>query len=294
MIDIFSLLLILAGIGIISGAIWIWKYKTNWSTLKKAGVTVSLAIGLIGVVSIGIIIWALSNEVGQGMWIDEVNKPLYKFEYAEITEAELEKYPALKNAVEGHHYEMNYTEWQLTQNFFDTKWSKRNTSFTVNESLERELNNRTITAKIRSIFASERYPIPENSYIKSDDRWYIIRRYVLFSITDYDVENELNSSNMAAGGAIVPAKLKSVFASNGFPLPEDARISRKDEGWIIPVGIGYTILKEEGRLTVYTGDEKTYEISRENGSLRVSYVGPQGSPIFKIREKYYKFETWVT
>ncbi len=85
-----------------------------------------------------------------------------------------------------------------------------------------------------------------------------------------------------------------MFSSNGFSLPEDARISRKDAGWIIPVGIGYTILKEEGKLTVYAGDEKTYGISRENGELRVAYIGSQGRPIFKIREKYYKFEFWVS
>ncbi len=63
---------------------------------------------------------------------------------------------------------------------------------------------------------------------------------------------------------------------------------------LILAGIGYTILKEEGRLNVYTGDEKTYEISRENGKLRVSYVGLQESPVFKIREKYYRFEFWVS
>jgi hypothetical protein len=55
MIDIFSLLLIFAVIGIIGGAIWIWKYK-NWSNIKKAVLTIILAAGLLTAVyaSIGL------------------------------------------------------------------------------------------------------------------------------------------------------------------------------------------------------------------------------------------------
>ncbi|MCD4809595.1 MAG: hypothetical protein K8R17_06825 [Methanosarcinales archaeon] len=49
MVGIFSLLLIFAGIGIIGGAIWIWKYK-NWSNIKKAALTIILAAGLLAVV----------------------------------------------------------------------------------------------------------------------------------------------------------------------------------------------------------------------------------------------------
>ncbi len=139
MIDIFSLLLILAGVGIISGAFWIWKHKTNWSTLKKVAISVPLAIGLIAAVFAGLFIWAASSEFMQGMSIEEVNKPLNKFEYAEITEPELEEYPALKEAAEERRLELSYTEWEKTKNFFDTKWSERNTSFAVNESLEQDI-----------------------------------------------------------------------------------------------------------------------------------------------------------
>jgi hypothetical protein len=46
MIGIFSLFLILAVIGIIVGAIWIWKNK-NWSKLKKATIIVILAAGIL-------------------------------------------------------------------------------------------------------------------------------------------------------------------------------------------------------------------------------------------------------
>jgi hypothetical protein len=262
--------------------------------LKKVAVTVPLAMGLIALVFVGLFIWALSTEAGQGMGIEEVNKPLYKFEYVAITETELDEYPGLKNSVEGHRFDMDRTEWERTKDFLDAKWRERNTSFAINESLEQDLNNRTITAKMRSIFVSEGYVIPENSYIKSDDSWYIIKRYALFSIMDHEIENELNSINMTAGEAIVPAKLKNAFASNGFSLPEDARISREDAGWMIHAGTGYTILKEEAKLNVYTGDDKTYKILRENGKLKVIYIGPQGSPIFKIGEKYYQFGFWVS
>jgi uncharacterized membrane protein YozB (DUF420 family) len=57
MLTIFSLLLILTGIGIIGGTIWIWKSKTNWSTLEKIAITVPLAIGLIAIVFIGVFMW---------------------------------------------------------------------------------------------------------------------------------------------------------------------------------------------------------------------------------------------
>lgn len=46
MIGVFSLLLILTGIGIIGGVIWIWKNK-NWSKLKKAAITIILAASLL-------------------------------------------------------------------------------------------------------------------------------------------------------------------------------------------------------------------------------------------------------
>ncbi len=46
MIGIFSLLLILAVIGIIVGAIWIWKNK-KWSKLKKATIIVILVAGIL-------------------------------------------------------------------------------------------------------------------------------------------------------------------------------------------------------------------------------------------------------
>lgn len=328
MIGIFSLLLILAGIGIIGSAIWIWKSKTNWSTLKKIVITVLIAAGLIAAVFASFIALLAGYQEGadRGMWIEEVNKPLNKFEYAEITEAELEESPALQRAVsiEGRSLGMNGTEWEQTQKFLDKKWRERSNLFVIDEKyLEEELNKSIITVKMRNIFASEGYPVPEKSYMKRDgDRWYVMKIYSLFSITDSEVEKELNRINITAGkdaGDIVPLKLKNVFRSSGFSLPEDARISRDDRGWIIRAGTGYTTPKEEGRLNakgadssqvfningytilkeevklnVYTGDEKTHEILRENGKLKVVYVGPQGSPIFKIREKYYRFEFWVS
>ncbi len=194
---------------------------------------------------------------------------------------------------------MNGTEWKQTQQFLEEKWRGRNNQFVINEKdLEYELNKSIVTVKMRNIFASEGYPVPEKSYIRRDgDRWYVIKIYNLFSITDTEVEKELDRMNMTGGkdaGDIVPAKLRNAFASNGFSLPEGARVSGRDGGWIIDVGTGYTILKEEGKLNVYTGDENTHEIQRYDGKLKVLYIGPQGSSIFKIREKYYRFEFWVS
>jgi len=302
MIGIFSLLLLLAGIGIIGSVIWIWKYKTNWSTLKKVVITVLIAAGLVAAVFASFIA-LLGYQGGDdvGMRIEEVNKRLNKFEYTEITESELEESPALKKAVStgGRSLGMNGTEWEQTQKFLDKKWRERSNLFVIDEKdLKEELNKSTITVKMRNIFASEGYPVPEKSYMKRDgDRWYVLKTYYLFSITDSEVEKELDRINMTAGkdaGYIVPAKLKNAFASNGFSLPKDASISGRNGGWVIDVGTGYTIVKEEGKLNVYTGDEKTHEILTENGKLKVVYVGPQGSPIFKIRDKYYRFEFWVS
>lgn len=325
MIGSFELLVMLAVAVIIGFAFWIWKFKTNWSTPKKVVITILVSIGLITVTFIGLFILSAPGS-DRGIWIEKTDKPLNKFEYAEITEAELDNYPALKKAVitERRRSDMNDTEWKQTQQFLDGKWRERSNLFVINEKdLEEELNKSIVTVKMKNIFASEGYPVPEKSYMKRDgDRWYVMKIYSLFSITDSEVEKELNRINITAGkdaGDIVPLKLKNVFSSSGFSLPEDARISRDDRGWIIRAGTGYTtpkeegrlnakgadssqvfningysILKEEGKLNVYTGDEKTHEILRENGKLKVVYVGPQGNPIFKIREKYYRFEFWVS
>jgi hypothetical protein len=65
MISFFSLLLILTGIVIIGGTIWIWKSKTNWSILKKVAITVPLAIGLIAIVFIELFMWIGVGSLGQ-------------------------------------------------------------------------------------------------------------------------------------------------------------------------------------------------------------------------------------
>ncbi len=249
----------------------------------------------------GLFMWAASTEVMQGIDKEEVNKSLNKYEYAKITETELREYPALKKAVdiEGRNrLEVNYTEWGLIKNFLDAKWRERSISFVTNENLENELNNRTVTTKIRNVFTSEGFTIPENSYIYWDPGrllkiWYVTKRYNLFSIKDSEIEKELNNITKED---IVSTKLKNVFVSNGFSLPEDARVFREYGEWIIN-GTGYTILKEDGRLNVYTGDEKIYEVQKEDGKLRVVYVGPEISDvshIFKVREKYYRFSFWVS
>jgi hypothetical protein len=194
---------------------------------------------------------------------------------------------------------MNYTEWERTRKFLDKKWLERSNLFVINEmDLEEELNKSIITIKMKDIFSSEGYPITEKSYLRRDgDSWSIIKIYNLFSIMDSEIEKELNSFNTTKrkdSGDIVPVKLRTAFTSNSFSLPEDAKISGKDGEWVIDVGAGYTIIYEEGKLNIYTGDEKTHDIRREDGKLRIVYIGPQGSPIFKIREKYYTFEFWVS
>ena len=299
MIGNFELLVMLAVVVIIGFTFWIWKSKPNWSKSKKVVITILVAIGLSAATFIGLFI--LSAPVfDRGVWIVKMDKPLNIFEYAEITEAELDNYPALKKAVITERgSEMNGTEWKQTQQFLDEKWHERSNQFVIDyNELEEELNKSNITFKMRNIFASEGYPVYENSYIRRDgDRWYVIRMYYLFSITDPEVEKQVDNINMTAGkdaGNTIPMKLKNAFSSNGFSLPEDAGISGIDGGWIINAGTGYTILKEEGKLNVYTGDEKPHEIQKNDGKLKIVYIDAQGSPIFKIGEKYYRFEFCVS
>lgn len=97
MTGIFELLLILAGAGIIGSTFWIWRYKTDWSTQKKVAITIIVAIGLIAAAFTSSLAFWL-QEAGQGIGIEEV-KPLNKFEYTEIAEAELEEYPVFKEAI---------------------------------------------------------------------------------------------------------------------------------------------------------------------------------------------------
>ncbi len=272
---------------------------SSWPTSKKAAITIPVVIGLI-IIGLFILIQSLPSEAGRGMDVKEVNKPLNRFEYAEITEAELWEYPALKKAIslENRRLAVNGTEWEQLQKFIDWKWTKRSNTFVINEILEDELNNRTVTARISNIFASEGFMIPGNTYIKRDpDRllkvWYVIKRYNLFSIEDPKIEMELEN---VTTGIIIPVDLKNVFASKGFLLPERENISREYGEWIIN-GTGFTILKDEGgKLNVYTGDEKIYKIQKEDGNLRASYAGPVASSsgrIFKIRERYYSFGFWM-
>jgi hypothetical protein len=294
MIGSFELVVMLAVVIIIGFAFWIWKSKPDWSTPKKVVITVVVLAGLIAVTFFGLFILS-APAFDRGIRIEKIGEPLNKFEYAEITGAELDNYPALKKAVITERgTEMNGTEWKLTQQFLDEKWRERTNQFAINETdLEEELNKSIVTARMRNIFASAGYPILENSYIRHDgDRWYVMKTYLLFSITNPEVENELNSINITAVN--VPSKVRSSFAESGFSLPESARISGIGGKWIIDAGTGYTIMKEEGKLNVYTGDEKTHEILRENEKLKVVYIGPQGSPIFRILEKYYSFEFWVS
>lgn len=301
MLDVFSLLLILAVIGILGATFWIWKYKTNWTTVKKAAASLLIATGLVVAVFASFIA-VFAGYLGgddRGVWIEEVNKSLNKFDYTEITQAELEEHPVLKKAVSitEHRMGMNGTEWEQTQKFLDNKWHERDSMFVMDEKdLEEELNKSIVTNKMKEIFASEGYPIPENSDLRQDgDSWYIIRKYYLFSITDTEVEKELNIINTTSGNdSEVPAKLKIAFASSGFSLDDNARISGRDGKWLIDRGIGYTIVEEEGKLNIYTGDEKNFEIRRVNDKFNIVYIGPLGSPIFKIRDKYYRFEFWVS
>ncbi len=80
MIDIFSLIgifiEILIGIGIIGGLVWIWK-KRNWSILKKAAVTITLAAGLLiafyGLFAFILVSSDQANYLTQGSNLGKIN-----------------------------------------------------------------------------------------------------------------------------------------------------------------------------------------------------------------------------
>jgi hypothetical protein len=113
---------------------------------------------------------------------------------------------------------------------------------------------------------------------------------------DEELEKDLNKIDITIGGEIKDiriAKLKNVFASNGFSLSENYRIWRIPEKWnIMDERVGYEIWKKDGTLNVYKQEELTCEILKEDGALNVYDEKYSGDIFFKIGEKYYKISLY--
>ncbi len=259
-------------------------------------------------------IWAMSLSGGVFISVEEVNISTgEKIRYAEITEDELERYPTLEKAIDEYainksrSLEVDYEEWKRARDFIEKKRHESLYLFDIMDGeLEDDLNRSIIPVKMRRTFESNGYPLSEyasvykvDSYLKSNWVYRITEKRYLFSITDTEVEEELNRINISTGSKtympeskddLIPIKLRNTFVSSGFPLPDDARISREEhERWYIFFGgTGYNILKEEGRLNVYTEERNAFEIWKEEGNLKV-YETELQEPLFKVQGRYYKF-----
>lgn len=256
---------------------------------------------------------AMSSSGGVFIGVEEVNAPAGEnIRYAEITEMELEEYPALKKAINEHIInkssiiDVDSEEWERAKDLIEKKRHESLYLFSMIDGVsEEDLNGSIISESLRKTFESEGYPLSEyasvykvDSYFQSNWAYRITEKQYLFSITDAEVEEELNRIGITTEGKgytpeskedLVPIKVKNSFISEGFHLPDDTRLLREDtDAWYVFFGgSSYRILREKGKLNVYTTERNAYEIWKEEGKLKV-YETEWSAPLFKVQGKYYR------
>lgn len=230
--------------------------------------------------------------------------------YAEVTADELKVYPALEKALNGEgctkyeSYENSWyckidpEEWRSLVEFFEKKRQDSGYLFSITGvELTVELDKRsTVPAKIKEIFESKGFALPENALIHLvGERWDIIERKYLFSISDSELEQELNKIKESKEANLI--KLRSAFESRGISLSENQRTLRMTENWMVidEGGLVYEIWNEDGKLNVYAQETRPYEIRKEDGKLNVYHNSDTASALlFKINEKYYEIGFMTT
>lgn len=133
------------------------------------------------------------------------NPELKKIESAVITAEELEKYPTLKNAING--YDLNKNEYgsvwsevepderERTNNFIEQKWRELWHLFSVDDKdLKEELeqmeiySNRPLSIKLRKVFENHNISLPEDAQL--------FKLYEnVFSTSGFEIRNEEGSLN---------------------------------------------------------------------------------------------------
>jgi hypothetical protein len=246
------------------------------------------------------------SEGGMFMVFEEVNIPVGgKVKFVEITQEELEKYPPVKTAMNAYkesknnNFKVDVEDERKVSDFFNKKRYTARFLFSISDGRSEEyLNKGVISQELNKIFISNNFSLSENATIDhvSETRWHVFEKQYLFSIMDEELEKDLNKIDITIGGEIKDiriAKLKNVFASNGFSLSENYRIWRIPEKWnIMDERVGYEIWKKDGTLNVYKQEELTCEILKEDGALNVYDEKYSGDIFFKIGEKYYKISLY--
>lgn len=254
------------------------------------------------VVIVAIIAWFFVS-MGQGgmfMVIKEVNIPMgEKVRFVEITQEELEKYPPLKKAMTAYtesnisEFKVDFEEQRNVSDFFNKKRSRFLFSIS-DEGYEDNLNKGVVSQELINIFISNKFSLSGNATINqiSETGWYVFEKRYLFSITDEELNKDLNKINITRDGEIndirIP-KLRTIFESNGFLLSENYAVWRMPEKWnVINERENYEIWQKDGDLSVYKQEELAYEISKDGGALNVYDRKYSGDIFFKIGEKYYR------
>jgi hypothetical protein len=254
------------------------------------------------VVILAIIAWFFLSMGQSGMFmiIEEVNIAAGEnVRFVEITQEELDKYPPLKKAMNAYaesnssEFKVDFEEQRNVSDFINKKRSRF--LFSISDMRSEEyLNNDVISQELINIFILNNFSLSGNSTINhvSETRWYLFEKQYLFSITDEELDKDLNNIDIRMDGEIkeirIP-KLKNIFEYNGFLLSENYVVWRMPEKWnVINERENYEIWKKDGNLNVYKQEELIYEILKEDGALYVYDRKYSGDIFFKIGEKYYR------
>lgn len=242
------------------------------------------------------------SEGGMFMVINEVNIPAgEKVRYVEITQEDLEKYPPLKQAMNAYtesknnNFKVDTEDKRRVSDFFNKKRYAARFLFSISDGRSEEyLNKGVFSQELNNLFISNNLSLSGNATINhvSENMWDIFEKQYLFSITDEELDKDLNKIDITMGGEIkevrIP-KIKNIFESNGFSLSENYGVWRIPEKWnIINERENYEIWKKDGTLNFFKQEELTYEILKEDEALNVYDGKSSGDIFFKVGEKYYR------
>ena len=141
-------------------------------------------------VLISIILVILYSSSGLSINIDEIDAPVGEnITYIEITNKEMEKYPAVGKAINSyletneHYIEIEDKDQTQVTDFFEKKTRESAYLFSIKDAgLEEDLNKNIITDELKNIFENNGFTISENIYANthinqiSEIRWDIVER----------------------------------------------------------------------------------------------------------------------
>lgn len=251
----------------------------------------------------------LQSDTGLNIMVEKISieSQINGIDYVKlnITEKELDEYPALKKAItdcrdfNNCNSKPNTEEWMSASVFLEKKAHDLSYLFSVmDERSEGDLNKGIFSPALKNAFESRELPLSENAFISRASyqegyRWDIMDKKHLFDIKDAELENELlNKVDITISGEFKNAKiskLEEIFKVKGFLLSEKYTILRVPEKWeILNETVNYEIQKVNGDLKVYTEEKWTYEIWEENGKLNVYNAKLFAPYLLKIAGNYYR------